>query len=187
MDGKTETIRLIGINTPETVDPRKQVECFGREASDKAKELLSGKRVRVETDATQGERDKYGRLLAYIYLEDGLFFNKHMIEEGYAYEYTYNLPYKYQAEFRAAQQSAQAGEKGLWTKGVCDSRSTATPSPSIPASVSSDYSCAEDTYNCGGFKTHAEAQSAYEACGGTGNDIHHLDQDGDGLACESLP
>ncbi len=119
IDGKNETVRLIGMNTPETVDPRRPVECFGKQASDKAKELLTGRRVRIETDSSQDVRDKYGRLLGYIYRDDGLFFNKFMISEGYAYEYTYRLPYKYQTEFKAAQKSAEAGEKGLWAPGVC--------------------------------------------------------------------
>lgn len=112
MDGTRETIRLIGIDTPETVDPRKPVQCFGGEASNKAKELLSGKKVRIEKDSTQGDRDKYGRLLTYIYREDGLFFNKYMIEQGYAYEYTYDTPYKYQAEFKEAEKYAR---ESAWT------------------------------------------------------------------------
>ncbi len=120
MDGKKETVRLIGMNTPETVDPRRPVECFGKEASAKAKELLDGQRVRIETEASQGERDKYGRLLGYVTREDGLFFNNYMISEGYAYEYTYRLPYKYQAEFKAAQKSAEAAGRGLWALGVCE-------------------------------------------------------------------
>ncbi len=60
IDGKNETLRLIGINTPETVDPRTTVECFGKEASAKAYEFLDGRSVRIEQDASQGERDKYG-------------------------------------------------------------------------------------------------------------------------------
>lgn len=120
IDGKKETVRLIGINTPETVDPRRPVECFGKEASNKAKELLEGKKVRIETEASQGERDKYGRLLAYVFREDGLFANNYMVAEGYAYEYTYRLPYKYQAEFKAAQQVAEKSGKGLWAPGVCE-------------------------------------------------------------------
>lgn len=68
---KTETLRLIGIDTPETVDPRKEVKCYGREASDRAKAMLNGKSVYLESDPTQGERDKYNRLLRYVYLEDG--------------------------------------------------------------------------------------------------------------------
>lgn len=113
-NGTKETLRLIGINTPETVDPRKPVECFGKEASDKAKGLLAGKVVRIESDPTQSERDRYGRLLVYVYLADGTFFNKKMIEEGYAYEYTYDTPYKYQAEFKEAQRQAELNKRGLW-------------------------------------------------------------------------
>ena len=120
IDGKKETVRLIGINTPETVDPRRPVECFGKEASNKAKELLEGKKVRVETEASQGERDKYGRLLGYVFREDGLFINNYLVTEGYAYEYTYNLPYKYQSEFKAAQKLASTSGRGLWAPGVCE-------------------------------------------------------------------
>ena len=120
IDGKTETIRLIGINTPETVDPRKPVECFGVEASDKAKEILTGKSVRLEADSVVGERGKYGRLLRYIFLEDGTSFNKMMIDEGYAYEYTYNSSYKYQDEFKQAEKEAREAKRGLWADGVCE-------------------------------------------------------------------
>ena len=94
MNGQTQTIRLIGIDTPETVHPSKPVECFGVEASSYAKEVLAGTQVSIETDTTQDTYDKYGRLLAYVILEDGTNFNKLMIEEGYGYEYTYSLHYK---------------------------------------------------------------------------------------------
>jgi len=108
MDGKIERIRLIGMDTPETVDPRKVVQCFGKEASDKAKEMLSGKMVSIEADNSQDERDSYKRLLRYVYLEDGTFFNKYMIAEGYAHEYTYQSnPYKYQTEFKEAEKQAR--------------------------------------------------------------------------------
>ena len=119
-DGVKEKVRLIGINTPETVDPRKKVECFGKEASLHAKEILFGKKVELVSDDTQTKYDKYGRLLAYVYREDGLFINKHMIEEGYAYEYTYHVPYLFQKEFKEAQLKAQNEGKGLWAKGVCE-------------------------------------------------------------------
>lgn len=106
-DGRTETLRLIGIDTPEVVDPRKPVQCFGREASARAKELLSAQRVRIAEDPTQDTRDKYGRLLVYLWLEDGTFFNLQMVQEGYAHEYTYDVPYRHQTDFRAAQQEAR--------------------------------------------------------------------------------
>lgn len=136
LDGSSETLRLIGINTPETVDPRKPVECFGKEASNEAKSLLTGKKVRIEKDPTQGDRDKYGRLLAYVWRDDGLFFNEHMIKAGYAYEYTYNLPYKYQAQFKADQATAQSQGRGLWAPGVCDTGTTTTASTPTPVATS---------------------------------------------------
>ncbi len=130
INGKIETLRLIGLDTPETVDPRKPVQCFGKEASNKAKELLIGKNVRIEKDISQGELDKYNRLLVYIYREDGLFYNKHMIETGYAHEYTYNTPYKYQTEFKAAQKTAQQNSLGLWSPNTCSGNTTSIQSPS---------------------------------------------------------
>jgi len=195
MNGISTTLRLIGINTPETVDPRKPVECFGVEASNKAKEILTGQKVKIETDSTQGNYDKYGRLLAYVFLSDGTNFNKFMVADGYAYEYTYNLPYKYQYEFKSAEQQAQSQKKGLWADGVCDSQTEETQTTTQPqedtssttVTPPSNYICSYNAYNCADFSTHDEAQSVYEACGGVNNDIHRLDQDKDGLACESLP
>lgn len=119
INDKTERIRLIGINTPETVDPRKSVECFGAEASNKAKSLLAGKKVYLVNDNTQKDRDRYDRLLRYVLLENGLNFNLLMIQEGYAYEYTYDTAYKYQSEFKQAEFEARKGKKGLWADGVC--------------------------------------------------------------------
>lgn len=139
--GTVETLRLIGMDTPETVDPRKPVQCFGKEASNKAMELLVGTKVRLEKDPTQGELDKYGRTLAYVYREDGLFYNKYMIEQGYAHEYTYNTPYKYQIEFKAAQKSAQENQRGLWSPSTCngDTTSTTTASPQTTTSSGKFY------------------------------------------------
>jgi endonuclease YncB( thermonuclease family) len=124
MNGTVRTLRLIGLDTPETVDPRKPVQCFGEEASNKAKELLSGKSVHLEYDASQGQVDKYGRTLAYIYTESGIFFNKYMIEQGYAYEYTYDEAYKYQSEFKQAEVTAKANNRGLWSPDTCNGEAT---------------------------------------------------------------
>lgn len=120
MAGKDTTIRLIGIDTPETVHPSKPIQCFGIEASNKAKELLSGQIVRIEMDPTQGELDKYGRTLAYIFMEDGTNFNEYMIKNGYAYEYTFGGEYKYQSLLKSAQKEAQTNKSGLWADGVCE-------------------------------------------------------------------
>lgn len=127
IDAKTEKIRVIGIDTPETVDPRKSVECMGMEASNKAKELLKvGNEVYLESDPSQDNRDKYSRLLRYIWINENLDFGKLMIEEGYAYEYTYDLPYKYQESYKRAQKKAEEDKKGLWAEGVCISSPTPT-------------------------------------------------------------
>lgn len=119
IDGVSEKVRLIGVDTPETVDPRKAVQCFGKEASELTKSLLLNASVVLEADSTQGNRDKYGRLLRYIFLTDGTFVNKKIVADGYGYEYTYRIPYKYQVEFKAAERSARETQKGLWASGVC--------------------------------------------------------------------
>ncbi len=117
---KIETIRLIGIDAPESVDPRRPVQCFGQEAAARAKELLLGKKVSLRPDPTQGEKDKYGRLLRYVYLEDGTFFNLKMIEEGFAHEYTYKKnPYEERESFIAASNRAKAAQIGLWSPQTC--------------------------------------------------------------------
>lgn len=111
-------VRLIGIDTPETVDPRTQVECYGKEASNRLKELIEGTFVRMEGDSSQQDRDRYNRLLRYVYLGDSLI-NKQLVMEGYATEYTYNTPYVYQEEFRAAQKEAEHNARGLWNPQLC--------------------------------------------------------------------
>lgn len=197
-DGKTERIRIIGINTPETVDPRKPVECFGEKASAVAKEQLTDETVQLEADPTQGERDKYNRLLRYVWMDDGAVdFGKLMIATGYAYEYTYNLPYKYQAEYKQAQKEADQGNKGLWADNACPAPTTKpttapTQSPGTTTSGggSCKYSCSSPDRDCADFSTHTEAQAFFNCCGFTAtNDPMKLDSVGvgDGDACESLP
>lgn len=137
INGKKERLRLIGINTPETVDPRKPVECFGIEASNKAKSILEGHRVKLESDITQGDFDKYGRLLRYVFLEDGTNFNLLMIKEGYAYEYTYGTPYKYQAEFKQAQKYAEQNKLGLWGD-VCQNNINESSSGVVPVAPATE-------------------------------------------------
>lgn len=111
-------VRLIGIDTPESVDPRRPVECLGKEASNRLKELINQKQIVMEGDPSQAERDKYNRLLRYVYL-DGKLINQQLITEGFAIEYTYDLPYRYQQEFRGAQKVAQEQNLGLWDPNTC--------------------------------------------------------------------
>ncbi len=190
MDGQTITVRLIGLDTPETVDPRKPVQCFGKEASNKAKEVLTGASVNLVKDETQGDKDKYNRLLRYVYLKDGTNFNKMMIEEGYGHEYTYDIPYKYQKEFQQAELDARKNKKGLWGDNACaEGTETVELEENQSSTIDiSSYTCDSNKYNCTDFKTHADAQAVYDKCmTEKGTDIHKFDSDGDGEACESLP
>lgn len=114
-------IRLLGVNTPETVDPRKTVECFGKQASDFSKSKLSSKRVRLESDPQADERDKYDRLLRNVYLEDGTDFNAMLVEQGYAYAYlSFPLNADRKTQLRKLEAQAKAAGRGLWAAGVCD-------------------------------------------------------------------
>jgi len=122
MPDGVEKVRLIGINTPETVNPNMPAQCFGKEATKKMSDLVSGKIIRLEYDDTQGIRDTYYRLLAYVYLEDGQMVNRKMISEGFAYEYTYIVPYKYQKEFRDLQTLAKENNRGLWSPDTCSGK-----------------------------------------------------------------
>jgi micrococcal nuclease len=113
-------VRLIGINSPESVDPRREVECFGKEASEYMNDLALGEKVNLETDNTQTQYDKYGRLLAYVYLQDGQMLNRKMLADGYAYEYTYDNPYKYQKDFKEVEEFAKLSNRGLWSAQTCN-------------------------------------------------------------------
>ncbi len=120
INDKKDTVRFIGINSPEIHDPRMPVQCFGKEASERAQALLSGKNILLRNDVSQSNRDKYQRLLRYVFLLDGTNINKKMIEDGYAHEYTYaSNPYFFQKEFIEAEKGARENKKGLWADGVC--------------------------------------------------------------------
>jgi len=107
-------VRYIGIDTPETKHPRKPVQYFGKEASEANKKLVGNKRVRLEYDVQH--LDKYGRTLAYVYLEDGTFVNAWLVENGYARVSTYPPNVKYQNTFRELEKKAREEQKGLWEK-----------------------------------------------------------------------
>lgn len=114
MAGTTEKVRLIGIDTPETVDPRKPVQCFGPESSTYTHILLKGKKVRLVADPLSTNRDRYDRLLRYAYLADGTFYNAHLIQEGYARAYV-GFPFTKSNSFMDLQQKAAQTKKGLWS------------------------------------------------------------------------
>jgi endonuclease YncB( thermonuclease family) len=112
---RDERVRLIGIDTPETVDPRKPVQCFGKEASDHTKALLPpGTVVRLERDAEP--RDRYDRLLAYVYrTSDGLFVNLELARDGYAQLLTIPPNVTYVDQLRVAVADARHEGRGLWS------------------------------------------------------------------------
>jgi micrococcal nuclease len=118
-NGVSTPVRLIGVDTPETVDPRTTVQCFGKEASNYLGSLLTGKNVRLESDPTQSDRDKYGRLLRYAYLEDNdVAFS--IIVNGFGHEYTYSTPHQKQTEYKNAEKEAMSNGRGLWAPNACN-------------------------------------------------------------------
>jgi len=112
------TLRLIGIDTPETKDPRKVVQCFGKEASNNAKNLLSGQKVYLEFDKSKPILDKYQRTLAYVFREDGYFYNLETVKDGFAHSYR-EYPHPKLDEFNSAENSARNDKKGFWADNTC--------------------------------------------------------------------
>ena len=108
----TGTVRLIGVDTPETVDPRQPVQYFGKEASDFTKQRATGRQVRLEFD--QDRTDRYGRTLAYVYLQpENLLLNAEINRQGYGFAYT-QFPFRMMEQFRALEREAREAGRGLW-------------------------------------------------------------------------
>lgn len=112
LDGN-ERVRLIGVDMPESVDPRRPVQYFGQEASAFTHRMAEGKRARLAYD--QERTDRYGRTLAYVYLEDGTFLNAEIIRQGYGHAYT-RFRFRYADEFRAYEREARENRRGLWAQ-----------------------------------------------------------------------
>lgn len=113
MNGTTETVRFIGVDTPETHDPRKAVQCFGQAAADFTKRTIGNNRLRLEADPANTNRDRYNRLLRYVYLPDGTMVNAEIIKQGYGFAYTF-FPFTKLEEFKAYEKLARESNKGLW-------------------------------------------------------------------------
>jgi micrococcal nuclease len=113
LNGEQEKVRYIGIDAPETRHPIKGVEEYGHEAKSANRKLVEGKTVRLEFDV--GRRDKYGRLLAYVYLEDGTFVNAWLVEHGFAQVMTVPPNVKHQDLFLNLQREPRESKRGgLW-------------------------------------------------------------------------
>ncbi len=128
-------VRLIGVDTPETVHPNRPVELFGRAATAYLKGLLEGRKVRLEYD--QEQTDRYGRTLAYVYLEDGTFANSEIIRQGYGHAYT-RFPFRHMERFRELEQDARDSRRGLWGEIVGGSNSSPTETPEATPSAGND-------------------------------------------------
>lgn len=184
-------IRYIGIDTPETKDPNEPVQCYGKEAADKNRELVEGKIVELEKDIS--ETDKYGRLLRYIWIGN-ILVNETLVREGYAQSSTYPPDVKYQNRFIEAQRKAREEGKGLWSS-YCETWTKSTPTTVTQQTQTTSnsgclYDCNGPDKDCEDFSTHSEAQSFFNCCGFTTTyDPMRLDSVGvgNGIACESLP
>lgn len=117
-NGQLETVRLIGIDTPEVDSPFTETECFGPEASAFTRNMLLNEFVSLEADTTQDDRDIYDRLLRYVHLGNTNV-NQLLIQEGYAFEFTFRTAYSYQQEFKQAQDTARLAAAGLWSDDTC--------------------------------------------------------------------
>lgn len=150
------TVRLIGVDTPETQDPREPVQHFGVEAADFLRRLVVGREVRIEYDDQR--TDKYRRTLGYLYLEDGTFVNREIIRQGYGHAYL-TYPFRFAEDFRQAEREARETARGLW----------ATPAaPAAQTLVSTDVwvNSSSRVYHCPGtryFRNTARGELMSEA------------------------
>ena len=177
-------VRLIGVDTPETVHPRRPVECFGKEASAFTKRLLEGRRARLEYDRER--TDRYGRTLAYVYLPNGTFANAEIVRQGYGHAYT-RFPFRYLDEFRQHEREARRGERGLWGAKCTDAppvRAASRPSPTLRSGGSGMLARYDDNGNGRISCAEARAHGIAPVRRGHPAYAHMRDGDGDGIVCE---
>lgn len=173
-----QTVRYIGVDTPETVAPNQPVACYGHEASEKNKELVEGKTVYLEKDVS--ETDRFQRLLRYVYLETGEMVNELLVRDGYAQVATFPPDVKYEQRFLEAQRTAREANRGLW--GACLTMPTPKPTKTPPGNCSAAYPnvCIPPPppdLDCGDI--------LYRRFMVLTPDPHNFDRDGDGIGCES--
>lgn len=113
MNGREEKVRLIGVDTPETHDPRKAVQCYGEAAAKFTRELVGTQAIRLEADPLNTNRDRYDRLLRYAYLPDNTLVNAEIIKQGYGFAYT-SFPMTKASDFQRLQRDAMTAKRGLW-------------------------------------------------------------------------
>jgi micrococcal nuclease len=113
MNGKIEKVRFVGVDTPETHKPNTPVQCYGPAAAAFTKSAIGNNRVRLVSDSLSTDRDRYNRLLRYVYLPDGTLVNEKLVQNGYGFYYPY-FPFTKSAQFSADEKAAMAVHKGLW-------------------------------------------------------------------------
>lgn len=184
--GAEDTVRYIGVDTPETVHPTRGVEPFGLEASAANRALVEGRRVCLESDITN--RDRYGRLLRYAWLEDGTLVNEALLALGLAQVVTYPPDVKYvEPRYLPAQRAAREAGLGIWS-GTAPGAMSTPAAPATPGGSAAAPACYQAGWNscdCGDFATRAAAQAFHDAL--DPGDVNRLDADRDGFVCESLP
>jgi len=146
------TVRLIGVDTPETVDPRKPVQFFGKEASEFTRRMAEGKVVRLEYDAQR--TDRYQRVLSYVYLPDGSFLNAEIVKQGYGHAYV-QYPFKYLDQFRDYERQAREGRRGLWSDSATAVEQMATSKEPARVWVNT----ASKVYHCPGTRYYGATKS----------------------------
>jgi micrococcal nuclease len=184
----TEDVRLLGVDTPETVDPGEPVEPYGPEASAFTKQQLEGERVTLIFD--QEKRDQYGRALAYVRIGgQSETFNETLLKQGYAQLYVVPPNDRFEARFSQAQDQARQAQRGIWglpKDQQCEladrGNGIGEGSPGCQRQVPRPAPDPGVDKDCGDFRSQAEAQAELER---NPSDPNNLDGDGDGGACES--
>ena len=187
-DGKTESLRFIGYDSPENAQGNQPSQCFSLEATQKVKDDLLGQSVKLVPDSLQPDRDDQGRLLRYVSLGDQDY-GKRLISEGFGREFTYRSKgHARQKEYQEAQTKAEVEKVGLWSKGTCNGDTLKTGiflQPKAFRAVHPDPPSARPT--CANFKQQTAAQRFYEANGGPFYDKFSLDPSRNGRPCANLP
>jgi endonuclease YncB( thermonuclease family) len=150
------TVRLIGVDTPETVDPRQPVRALGKEASDFTRRLAEGKVARLEYDVER--KDKYNRTLAYVYLPDGVLLNAEIVKQGYGHAYT-EFPFKYLEQFRTDEREARDARRGLWADEGPAQGLPVTQAAQVNADLRVWVNTASRVYHCPGTRYYGKTKS----------------------------
>jgi micrococcal nuclease len=186
----TEDVRLLGVDTPETVDPNEPVEPYGPEASAFTNQQLEGERVTLIFD--QEKRDQYGRALAYVQISgQSETFNETLLRQGYAQLYVVPPNDRYEVTFSQAQDRARQALRGIWglsKEQQCEladrGNGIGEGSPGCQGQVPRPAPDPGVDKDCADFRSQAEAQAELER---DPSDPNNLDADGDGIACETYP